>query len=178
MTENYLSRVQSILGEPTFNGHEGDPWPMLEQAIGASLPGDFKAFVEKYGPGLMNSTLYIMHPSLGTPTLYKFMVEEMESYTDLFPRIDVPFRAGVETGQLIPFAHMMDSVDLFFLVEGEENTQWRVCAFIPVEDELVEFPWGFGEWLVRYLEDDETCVWLSGAGRNEPKTFTDKWAYR
>lgn len=40
---------------------------------------------------------------------------------------------------------------------------------------FVEFPWGFSEWLTRYLETDPRCAFVTGS-RDAPR-FSDEFAY-
>ena len=176
--QSRMERIRSILGEPRFDGGDDESsWLDFERSVGALPPEDFRDFVRAYGPGIVNTTLYIRHPVLGNPTLIKSTLDKLEFYLEYFPSVELDYRVGISPGQLLPFAHMMDGVDLFFLIGDRPESDWRVCAYEPNDNVVVEFEWGFSEWFVRYLEDDPLCAWLSGAGTQDPKTFSDAWAY-
>jgi hypothetical protein len=173
-----MEQIRSILGQSTFAGSDdADAWLQLKQAIGTSLPAGFREFVREYGPGIVNTALYVRHPSLGSPTLIKAMLGQMQFFSEFFLAEGLPYRVGSALGQFLPFAHMMDGVDLFFLVGDPSELDWKVCAIVPEDGSIEEFPWGFCEWLLRYLEGDDRCSWLSGSSTQEPNTFSDEWAY-
>lgn len=171
-----MDRIRQILGEPRFRADGDEPWLAFERSVGTRLPPGFETFVLAYGPGLINTTLYIRHPTLGNPTLITSTLEQIEAYASYSPSSDLTCRVGTSPGELIPFAHMMNGIDLFFTIGGRGELDWPVCAYDPVDDDVTDFSWGFTEWLVRYLENDDRCSWLSGWGPQEPKTFTDAWA--
>jgi hypothetical protein len=59
-----LERLRQLLPPPADPVEPGRPdgWAAVEAAIGTQLPGDFKAFTELYGSGMVDAFLYLYTP--------------------------------------------------------------------------------------------------------------------
>jgi hypothetical protein len=59
-----LERLRQLLPPPADPVEPGRPdgWAEVETAIGTQLPGDFKAFTELYGSGMVDDFLYLFNP--------------------------------------------------------------------------------------------------------------------
>jgi hypothetical protein len=59
-----LQRLRELLTPPADPVEPGRPdgWAAVEAAIGTELPGDFKAFTERYGSGKVDDFLYLFNP--------------------------------------------------------------------------------------------------------------------
>jgi hypothetical protein len=59
-----LERLRQLLPPPAdpVEPARPDGWAEVEAAIGAQLPGDFKAFTELYGSGMVDDFLYLFNP--------------------------------------------------------------------------------------------------------------------
>jgi hypothetical protein len=59
-----LERLRQLLPPPADPVEPGRPdgWAEVEAALGTQLPGDFKAFTELYGSGMVDDFLYLFNP--------------------------------------------------------------------------------------------------------------------
>jgi len=59
-----LERLRELLPPPADPVEPGRPdgWPAVERSLGTALPGDFKAFTERYGSGTVDAFLYLFNP--------------------------------------------------------------------------------------------------------------------
>jgi hypothetical protein len=59
-----LERLRQLLPPPAdpVEPARPDGWAEVEAAIGTQLPGDFKAFTELYGSGMVDDFLYLFNP--------------------------------------------------------------------------------------------------------------------
>ena len=59
-----LERLRQLLPPPADPVEPGwpDGWAQVEAALGTQLPGDFKAFTEQYGSGMVDDFLYLFNP--------------------------------------------------------------------------------------------------------------------
>src|SRR5215216_7950686 len=59
-----LERLRELLPPPAEPVEAGrsDGWAEIEAALGTALPGDFKAFTERYGSGTVDDFLYLFNP--------------------------------------------------------------------------------------------------------------------
>lgn len=56
-----LDELQQLLGAPTPRRWSPDEWAEVENYVGSSLPSDFKAFMDTYGPGVIAQELVVFH---------------------------------------------------------------------------------------------------------------------
>ena len=59
-----LERLRELLPPPADPVEPGRPdgWAEVEGTLGTELPGDFKAFTERYGSGTVDAFLYLFNP--------------------------------------------------------------------------------------------------------------------
>jgi hypothetical protein len=59
-----LERLRELLPPPAEPVEAGrsDGWAEIEAALGTGLPGDFEAFTERYGSGMVDDFLYLFNP--------------------------------------------------------------------------------------------------------------------
>jgi hypothetical protein len=59
-----LDRLRQLLPPPADPVEPGrlDGWAQVERRLGTALPGDFKAFTERYGSGTVDDFLYLFNP--------------------------------------------------------------------------------------------------------------------
>ncbi|WP_245674082.1 MULTISPECIES: SMI1/KNR4 family protein [Actinoplanes] len=67
-----VAHLAAILGLPPAADHAGD-WSAVEAELGVTLPGDYKAFIDAYGPGSVDDHLQVCAP--GAPEEWVDLVE-------------------------------------------------------------------------------------------------------
>ncbi|MFJ9547616.1 SMI1/KNR4 family protein [Streptomyces erythrochromogenes] len=92
-----LQRLQALLGKPeeAWGWPRREVWEASEQHLGVTLPADYKAFMDVYGPGTLGEYLHLDRPTgLMTPV-------ELEDFWSLEAWLDA--RKGWEDLYPFPF---------------------------------------------------------------------------
>jgi hypothetical protein len=168
-----LDQIKAVLGEPgvslglAVTGTSS--WRELQRETGITLPADYREFVDAYGPGRLNGYVRVFHPRLGQPPLGEYIEDRAGEWAPVPEVHAVPVPYGVSAGCLMPIALSASGVDLLLWVTDAEPGDWHVCAFAGDVDEFADFGYGFGEWVLRYLDgDDEVKPWFGGSGAVPP----------
>lgn len=64
-----LDELQALLGAPALRQAGPADWDEVEGHVGSALPGDFKAFLNTYGSGVLSGELVVFHPLGSSPLL-------------------------------------------------------------------------------------------------------------
>lgn len=106
-------------------------WSAVEEALGISLPGDYKRLVERYGGGLFGGTLWLLEPDCPVP-MYDLIVqtaEREEILAELWEAgEDKPSELHEGDVRLVPWAYAEGSGHfLYWLVRPDvEPEEWTV----------------------------------------------------
>ena len=170
-----LERVRELLGTPTFRDGSPSDWDDLHRALGVTLPEDYREFVDTYGPGQINVAMVLRHPKHGKRLLGDEMAELAEIQEVNLLHSDTVRSVGVAVGDVLPFSMILGGFVLHFIVDEVDSSGWRIGVFVPGEMVFVEYPWGFSEWLTRYLEADPRCTFIAGSA--DAPMFSNEFAY-
>jgi hypothetical protein len=127
-----LERLRQLLPPPADPVEPGRPdgWGEVEGALGAGLPGDFKAFTELYGSGKVDDFLYLFNPFTQGPD-GNLLVEKdrvLEGYRQTRARF--PDRLALppfpEPGGVLPFGRTDNGDELYWVTDGQPD-QWPVA---------------------------------------------------
>ncbi|MFK0014830.1 tyrosine-type recombinase/integrase [Streptomyces sp. NPDC091027] len=127
-----LQRLQALLGKPeeAWGWPRREVWEASEQHLGVTLPADYKAFMDVYGPGTLGGYLHLNRPTgLMTPAeLEDFWSLEAwrdarKGWEDLYP---FPFHP--DPGGLISWGHDEHSSEYYFLANDPDPDNWEIVV--------------------------------------------------
>ncbi|MBV1938361.1 SMI1/KNR4 family protein [Streptomyces sp. BV286] len=137
---------------PPPGGAETDvDWSQVEDALGVTLPGDYKWLVERYGPGSFNDFLYILQPS--SPFHPTRLVESANRAAEILDElresgVGIPY----EVDELLPVGKT-DNGDIVYWVTRPEDApdSWTIVANGARNLKWPHFDGGIVEFLVAVL---------------------------
>ncbi|MFG2916602.1 SMI1/KNR4 family protein [Kitasatospora sp. NPDC048298] len=153
-----LDELRALLGEPRFNWSDPAPWTRLEQDLGVSLPADFRAFTDAYGPVEINEQLYLEHPGHPIRNLGEKIQESLELWRDEDEAEFLPAPAGSGPGELLPVATATTREFVFLRVPEEPSMPWGVGVLETDTLEFVSYELTFGDWMLAYLRGEDVTV--------------------
>lgn len=136
------------------------PWEPVEDALGVTLPPDYKDFVRLYGNGRFMAFLNISVPR--SRKTHSRLVDQVRTFCGAVERNNAPYAFWPAPGGLIPFGATDDGDDLFWLPRGP-SADWPVVVwprgldeFEVFECDLTDFLAGLalGEVLPKEFPDD------------------------
>ena len=127
-----LDRLRQLLPPPDHPVEPGRPegWAAVERALGTGLPGDFKAFTERYGSGTVDDFLYLFNPFAagqdGNLVVEKDRVLAAYRQTRArFPdRLVLP--PFPEPGGVLPLGRTDNGDELYWVTDGDPD-RWPVA---------------------------------------------------
>ncbi|MGV9269544.1 hypothetical protein ACWDRR_33360 [Kitasatospora sp. NPDC003701] len=152
--------MRSLIGMMPPHDGSGDvvDWDSVEEALGASLPSDFRDFVAVYGAGSIDDQVEIASLEAGEsdrvdiPTMTlrassERWIEETGSDYPLWP----------EPGSLIGWGRLKSYGQtygfLYWRSAGPDPDRWPVVVWKRGGEGFVEHPYGMAEFLVRTLQE-------------------------
>ncbi|MFJ3517000.1 hypothetical protein [Streptomyces sp. NPDC090131] len=157
-----LDDLQALLGEPAVHRQPnlGD-WNEIEEHVGAALPGDFKAFLDAYGSGVISGELAVFHPRGSRPLLermlgnHQLFAERRKRALSTGDFEHVPYAFHPEPGGLISWGYDHSGDEHFFLPCDPDPDRWKVVTMAHGEGcETFDGPFsGFALMFVRRLLD-------------------------
>ena len=127
-----LERLRQLLPPPADPVEPGRPdgWAEVETAIGTQLPGDFKAFTELYGSGMVDDFLYLFNPFAAGQD-GNLLVEKdrvLAAYRQTRARFPdrLPLPAFPDAGGVLPLGRTENGDELYWVTEGHPDA-WSVA---------------------------------------------------
>jgi len=129
-------------------------WNEVERAIGAGLPRDFRACVERYGTGSFDRFLWVLNPFSSNPHLRLF--DRIERNLDALRMLkkddpgEIPYALFPEQEGLLPWGITDNGDGLYWHTAGDPD-QWSVVVNAARDPECEEFPLGMTDFLAQIL---------------------------
>jgi hypothetical protein len=127
-----LERLRELLPPPADPVEPGRPdgWAEVEGALGTGLPGDFKAFTELYGSGMVDDFLYLFNPfATGEDGNLLFEKDRVlagyRQTRDKYPE-RLPLPPFPEEGGVLPLGRTENGDELYWVTEGDRD-HWTVA---------------------------------------------------
>ncbi|WP_046733949.1 hypothetical protein [Streptomyces humi] len=124
-----LSDLVELFGPPPARTALPEDWAEVEEYVGSALPGDFKAFLDAYGPGVICGELVVFHPR-GAGALLTRMRQiharfgaSWRSAPDAYP-----FRFHPAPGGLVSWGYDHSGDEHFFWPCAPEPDHWKVVT--------------------------------------------------
>jgi hypothetical protein len=127
-----LERLRQLLPPPADPAEPGRPdgWAAVEAAIGTQLPGDFKAFTELYGSGMVDDFLYLFNPfaSGQDGNLLAEKDRVLAAYGQTRARFPdrLPLPPFPEPGGVLPLGRTDNGDELYWVTAGDPDG-WPVA---------------------------------------------------
>jgi hypothetical protein len=127
-----LDRLRRLLPPPDHPVEPARPdgWAAVERALGTGLPGDFKAFTERYGSGTVDDFLYLFNPFAsgqdGNLVVEKDRV--LAAYRQTRARFPdrLPLPPFPEPGGVLPLGRTDNGDELYWVTDGDPD-HWPVA---------------------------------------------------
>jgi hypothetical protein len=106
-------------------------WATVQSAIGSPLPGDYKAFIEKYGSGRINGFIWIFNPFSKRPSIN--LVSQMSVQLNTLKTLARDFGEQrtyplfPDNGGLLPLG-MTDNGDVIHWLTKGEPIDWKIVV--------------------------------------------------
>ena len=127
-----LERLRRLLPPPADPVEPGRPdgWPAVEAALGTGLPSDFKAFIERYGSGVVDDFLYLFNPFTQGPD-GNLLVEKDRVLTGYRQtRARFPDRLALppfpDEGGVLPLGRTDNGDELYWVTDSQPD-DWPVA---------------------------------------------------
>src|SRR5829696_7595805 len=127
-----LERLRELLPPPAEPVEAGRPdgWDEIEAALGTGLPGDFKAFTELYGSGMVDDFLYLFNPFAAGED-GNLLVETdrvLDGYRQTRARFPdrLPLPPFPDEGGVLPVGRTDNGDELYWVTEGDPD-DWPVA---------------------------------------------------
>ena len=127
-----LDRLRQLLPPPADPVEPGRPdgWTAVERRLGTALPGDFKAFTERYGSGTVDAFLYLFNPFAASQdgNLVAEKDRVLAGYAQTRARF--PDRLALppfpEPGGVLPLGRTDNGDELYWVTDGDPD-RWPVA---------------------------------------------------
>jgi SMI1-KNR4 cell-wall len=156
-----LLAVMPAPGAP-FEVPSADAWASIEQRIGATLPKDYKQFIEIYGSGQIAKFIWIFNPFSLNENLN--LEKQIETQSQVLSELEghgekVPYKSFPVPGGVLPFG-VTDNGDLMFWETIGDSSVWPVLINESRAPEWETFDMPMSKFLARIL-----------AGKLKPNIF-------
>jgi hypothetical protein len=127
-----LDRLLALLPPPADPVEPGRPdgWAEVEATLGTPLPGDFKAFTERYGSGKVDDFLYLFNPFAegqdGNLLFEKDRVLAAYAETRAKFPARLPLPPFPEEGGVLPLGRTDNGDELYWVTRGDPG-DWPVA---------------------------------------------------
>ena len=127
-----LEGLRQLLPPPADPVEPGRPdgWAAVEAAVGTQLPGDFKAFTEEYGSGMVDDFLYLFNPFAAGEDGNLLVEKDRVLAAYRQTRARFPDRLWLppfpEAGGVLPLGRTENGDELYWVTTGHPDT-WPVA---------------------------------------------------
>jgi hypothetical protein len=151
-----LNELRALLGEPVAKRAVPGGWDEVEEYVGAALPGDFKAFLDEYGSGLVCGELAVFHPQGPSPLLERMRATH-QTFTGRRASAlasgdaeHVPYAFHPEPGGLISWGYDYSGDEHFFWPCDPDPDRWKVVTMAH-EEGCVTFDGSFSAFVLAFV---------------------------
>ncbi|MEU6232605.1 hypothetical protein [Kitasatospora sp. NPDC047058] len=134
-----LDELRALLGIPAHGVSDTDNWTDVEHHVGSALPGDFKAFLDACGSGVISGELVVFHPQGSSPLLermiktHRTFSERRRGALDCGDSRRFPYAFHPEPGGLISWGYDHSGDEHFFLPCDPDPDRWKIVTMIHEE---------------------------------------------
>lgn len=160
-----LEELVRLLGSPPLRKASPEDWTEVEGYIGASLPHDFKGFLDLYGSGVVSGGLVVFHPHGSSPLLDR-MHQVHQAFGEWSRRRpdSIPFVFHPEQAGLISWGYDHDGDEYFFWPCDPDPARWKIVTVFEGHAEVFDGQFtGFVLAFVDRLRTLDPCHGLDSA---------------
>lgn len=155
-----LDRLQSVLKPPVNPSNTGNGWSELEDALGVSLPQDYKDFINIYGTGGIDQFIWILTPfDLDENVNFLARAEVMrEAYLESKQQFPEYYKHCIfpEAGGILPWGYT-DNGDELYWKTNEDARMWSIIVYESRSWEYHEYPMSMTEFLFGIVSRNLVC---------------------
>lgn len=135
-------------------------WAKAEAELGAALPADYKAFIERYGTGLVAGFIRPFNPFAASP--HRHLKTQVDTQLDALGQLkakwpdEVPFPLFPEEGGLVPWGRTDNGDILHWKTVGPPDG-WPVVVTASRDSRFQEFAETMTAFLAGILMKELTC---------------------
>jgi len=127
-----LEQLLRIMPAPTTPLAGSGDWQAVASTVGTALPGDYMAFISRYGTGCISGFLWVYNPfeenvRLNLLSRYRIILDGDREIRESFPD-DVPEPLFPEAGGLLPWAGTDNGDRLYWRTIGDPDA-WSVVVW-------------------------------------------------
>lgn len=138
------------------------PWSVVEQALGISLPEDYKALLTRIPGGVIRG-ISVHSPVLNDQS-WVWYKRNLDDLLQILGDEDLEYLANVEyrlfpaPGGLLPWGGDGQSGDLCWITDSNDPDEWRIAYYCGGADEWREHPGPMTQLLYEILTGEDTLL--------------------
>lgn len=141
----------------------GATWASVEDTIGTVLPGDYKAYIERYGSGRINGFVWIFNPfssrqGINLVNQISVQLGALKTLAQDFGE-QCPYPLFPENGGLLPLG-MTDNGDVIHWLTKGKSSDWKIVVNEARGPRYEEFDGDLTSFLRKILTRDSQCSLL------------------
>lgn len=155
-----LRTLVSVLSPPKHPRETGsaEGWKQVEARLSTMLPGDYRAFITKYGSGCIDGFLWVDNPftQLSGLNLFTRSSSQLDALRVLRGDIDpelVPYPVFPERGGVLPWGGT-DNGDVLYWITRNSPSEWIVAVGESRGPMWEEYDCSMTEFLVKLLSKE------------------------
>lgn len=161
MSIEQLSAVLEPPASPVETPRRAEDWAAAEADLGTPLPADYKAFIERYGSGVVDDFLSVFNPfaaneHVNLASAGRARLDGLRMLRDEFD-IDTGHELFPAAGGLLPFGATDNGHVLFWETKGEPQ-DWTVIVREPRAPRYERFASNMTGFLHDILSRREVCA--------------------
>ncbi|MDP9642090.1 hypothetical protein J2S53_002035 [Actinopolyspora lacussalsi] len=161
---DYVEQLKRFVSPSNVHLPDVD-WVGIESSLGSSLPGDYKRFIEVYGPGDFDSYILVVSPCEAeySDGISEFWKEKRESFIELRDVILLPSWVSLPEDTLLPWAGTPDGDAYFWQIDRQLSPDdWDVVLCDGELNKWYKYKGGMVRLLLSVFSGESDLDFFSG----------------
>lgn len=155
-----MAKLEVILPPPVapIEVPGGADWDAVEANL-TKLPGDYRAFIQRYGTGCVDSFMWIFNPGSSNPNLN--LQDQVRRQSEVLREINEGDMEAIipiypDPKGVLPFG-ITDNGDVLFWETGDEPDNWTVAVLEARSSPLLKFEMNMTSFLAGICDGSVIC---------------------